>query len=31
MDAPNEEAAKTVHRTAHGLVGDAIYRVTEGD
>jgi thioester reductase-like protein len=31
VDAPDEEAAKTVHRAAHGLVADAIYPVTEGD
>lgn len=31
VDAPDKEAAETVHRAAHGLVADAIYRVTEGD
>ena len=29
VDAPNEEAAHTVHRNAHGLVADEIYEVTE--
>jgi hypothetical protein len=31
VDAPDAEAANTVHREAHGLVADAIYPVTEGD
>jgi hypothetical protein len=31
VDAPDPDAAHTVHREAHGLVADAIYRVTEGD
>jgi Protein of unknown function (DUF4242) len=31
VDAPDAEAANTVHREAHGLVADEIYRVTEGD
>ena len=31
VDAPDTDAAHTVHREAHGLVADAIYRVTEGD
>jgi len=30
VDAPDAEAANTVHREAHGLVADAIYPVTEG-
>jgi hypothetical protein len=30
VDAPNEEAANTVHREAHGLVADSIYPVMEG-
>ena len=30
VDAPNKEAAHTVHRNAHGLVADEIYEVTEG-
>ena len=30
VDAPDEEAAATVHRQAHGLVADEIYRVDEG-
>ena len=29
VDAPDAEAANTVHRTAHGLVADEIYPVTE--
>lgn len=29
VDAPDAEAANTVHREAHGLVADEIYRVTE--
>ena len=31
VDAPDSEAANTVHRQAHGLVADEIYPVTEGD
>jgi len=30
VDAPNVEAANTVHREAHGLVADEIYEVSEG-
>jgi hypothetical protein len=30
VEAPNKEAAHTVHRTAHGLVADEIYEVQEG-
>jgi hypothetical protein len=30
VDAPDAEAANTVHREAHGLVADEIYTVTEG-
>ncbi len=30
VDAPSEEAAKTVHREAHGLVADTITEVREG-
>jgi hypothetical protein len=29
VDAPDAEAANTVHRVAHGLVADEIYRVSE--
>jgi len=29
VEAPNAEAANTVHREAHGLVADKIYSVTE--
>ena len=29
VDAPDAEAAHTVHRQAHGLVADEIYPVTE--
>lgn len=31
VEAPNAEAAHTVHREAHGLVADEIYEVIEGD
>jgi hypothetical protein len=31
VDAPDPEAANTVHRQAHGLVADEIYLVAEGD
>ena len=30
VDAPDAEAANTVHREAHGLVADEIYEVREG-
>ena len=30
VDAPDAEAANTVHRKAHGLVADEIYQVQEG-
>jgi hypothetical protein len=30
VEAPDAEAANTVHREAHGLVADEIHRVTEG-
>jgi hypothetical protein len=30
VDAPSAEAANTVHRDAHGLVAEEIYRVQEG-
>lgn len=30
VEAPNAEAAHTVHREAHGLVADEIYQVSEG-
>jgi len=30
VEAPNAEAARTVHREAHGLVADEIYEVSEG-
>jgi hypothetical protein len=30
VEAPNAEAANTVHREAHGLVADEIYPVAEG-
>jgi hypothetical protein len=30
VEAPNADAANSVHRTAHGLVADEIYRVQEG-
>ncbi|WP_457254723.1 DUF4242 domain-containing protein [Pedococcus sp. P5_B7] len=30
VDAPDAEAANTVHREAHGLVADEIYPVIEG-
>lgn len=29
VEAPDAEAANTVHREAHGLVADEIYSVTE--
>jgi hypothetical protein len=31
VDAPDAEAANTVHREAHGLVADEIYAVSEHD
>jgi Protein of unknown function (DUF4242) len=31
VEAPNAEAAHTVHREAHGLVAEEIYEVTQGD
>lgn len=30
VEAPDPDAANTVHREAHGLVADAIHPVTEG-
>jgi hypothetical protein len=30
VDAPDAEAAATVHREAHGMVADDIYPVVEG-
>ena len=30
VDAPDADAAATVHREAHGLVADEIYQVQEG-
>jgi hypothetical protein len=30
VEAPNADAANTVHREAHGLVADNIFEVTEG-
>jgi hypothetical protein len=30
VEAPDAEAANTVHREAHGLVADVIYEVREG-
>ena len=30
VDAPDPEAANSVHREAHGLVADEIFPVTEG-
>jgi len=30
VDAPNREAANTVHREAHGLVADELTEVKEG-
>ncbi len=30
VEAPNAEAAMTVHREAHGLLADEIYEVKEG-
>jgi hypothetical protein len=31
VQAPDAEAAATVHREAHGLVADAIFAVAEGN
>lgn len=31
VDAPDAEAANTVHREAHGLVADEIFAVAEGE
>jgi hypothetical protein len=31
VDAPDAETAAAVHREAHGMVADEIYRVQEGD
>jgi Nickel responsive protein SCO4226-like len=31
VEAPDADAAATVHREAHGLVADKIYQVVEGD
>jgi hypothetical protein len=31
VDAPDAEAAATVHREAHGLVADQIFPVAEGE
>jgi hypothetical protein len=31
VEAPDAEAANTVHREAHGLVADEIHPVIEGD
>lgn len=30
VEAPNADAASTVHREAHGLMADEIYEVKEG-
>lgn len=30
VEAPNKQAASTVHREAHGLVADELYEVVEG-
>lgn len=30
VDAPDPEAANTVHKHAHGLVADEIHQVTQG-
>jgi hypothetical protein len=30
VEAPDAEAANTVHRKAHGLVADQIFQVQEG-
>jgi hypothetical protein len=31
VDAPDADAANTVHRKAHGLVADEVFPVVEGD
>ena len=31
VEAPDADAAAQVHREAHGLVADEIYKVSEGD
>lgn len=31
VEAPNAEAAHTVHREAHGLVANSIFEVVEGE
>lgn len=31
VEAPDAEAANTVHREAHGLVAQEIYQVSEGE
>ena len=31
VEAPDAEAAESVHREAHGLVADAIFAVAEGE
>ena len=31
VEAPDAEAANTVHREAHGLVADEIFQVAEGE
>ncbi len=31
VEAPDAEAARRVHREAHGLVAEEIYEVTEGE
>lgn len=31
VDAPDAEAANTVHREAHGLVADEVHPVAEGE
>ena len=31
VEAPDAQAANTVHREAHGLVADEIHEVTEGN
>ena len=31
VDAPDSDAANTVHREAHGLVADEIFPVVEGE
>jgi hypothetical protein len=31
VEAPDADAAMSVHREAHGLVADAVFAVTEGE